>query len=83
VKVQGIVLLPVFLGSVPRIGFQSMLSNALRHAQGVAYNPCKNIQVSAWTGVIFLHNDWYLWPILRHIFVVVVDLAIIAITCDP
>jgi hypothetical protein len=45
--------------------------------------PARTFKFPAWTGVIFLHNDWYLWLILRHIFVVVVDLAIIAITCDP
>jgi hypothetical protein len=46
-KVQEIILLPAFLSSVLCIGFQSMPSNALHCAWGVAYNPCKNIQVSS------------------------------------
>jgi hypothetical protein len=44
--------------------------------------PARTFEFLAWTGVVFLHDDWYLWPILRHVFVVMVDLAIVAITCD-
>jgi hypothetical protein len=45
--------------------------------------PARTFKFPAWTGVIFLHNGWYLWLVLRHIFVVVVDLIIIAVACDP
>jgi hypothetical protein len=45
--------------------------------------PARTFKFLAWTGVVFLHDDWYLWPILHHVFVVVVDLAIVAVTCDP
>jgi hypothetical protein len=45
--------------------------------------PARIFEFPVWTGVIFLHNGWYLWPVLRHVFVVVVDLTIIAVACDP
>jgi hypothetical protein len=45
--------------------------------------PTRTFKFLAWTGVIFLHNGWYLWPVLRYVFVVVVDLIIIAVACDP
>jgi hypothetical protein len=37
----------------------------------------------AWTSIIFLHSDWYSWPVLRHILVVMVSAAVIAVACDP
>jgi hypothetical protein len=45
--------------------------------------PARTFKFPAWTGVIFLHDGWYLWPVLRHIFIIVVDLTIIAVACDP
>jgi hypothetical protein len=45
--------------------------------------PARTFKFPAWTGVIFLHDGWYLWPVLRHVFVIVVDLTIVAVACDP
>jgi hypothetical protein len=45
--------------------------------------PARTFKFPAWTGVIFLHDGWYLWPVLRYIFIVMVDLTIVAVACDP
>jgi hypothetical protein len=45
--------------------------------------PAGTFKFPAWIGIIFLHNSWYLWLILCHIFIVVVDFAIVAVACDP
>jgi hypothetical protein len=45
--------------------------------------PVRIFKFPAWTGIIFLYNGWYLWPVLRYIFIVIVDLTIIAVACDP
>jgi hypothetical protein len=45
--------------------------------------PARIFEFLVWIGVIFLHDGWYLWLVLRHVFVVVVDLIIVAVACDP
>jgi hypothetical protein len=37
----------------------------------------------AWISVVSFHNGWYLWLVLRHILVVMVSAAVIAVVYDP
>jgi hypothetical protein len=43
----------------------------------------RTFKFPTWTGVIVLDHLWYAWPELRHVFIVMVDTAIVAIACDP
>jgi hypothetical protein len=44
--------------------------------------PARIFEFPAWIGVIFLHDGWYLWPVLRYVFIIMVDLIIIAVACN-
>jgi hypothetical protein len=38
---------------------------------------------SIWIGIIFLYDSWYLWPVLHHVFIIVVNAAVIAVVSNP